>query len=616
MQDHQANPNVNHSQASKLYHNFNSPKANRSVKGRLLLTILLLGLLVSVATQEPIRKVMAQSTSPRAPLANTFGPQRVLVLLVNFQDNTARPYTIAQANSALASASNIFYEDSYQQTSLFGDTFGWFTLPLSTTTCDVNAIRQYANDAAVASGVDISAYSRYVYIFPQNACSFTGYELDGSDIVPSVFINNSLTVRTLSHELGHTFGLFHSQALECGAASIGSSCTSISYGDNFDLMGATPSTAHLNAYQKERLGWLNWGSSPAITTVQSSGTYFIEPLETLGAGGPKALKILKSVDPVTGDKTWYYVEFRQPLGLDSSLSTNSNLMTGVLIHQGVEQVTFTGYTFLPSYLLDMTPETTSWSDPALVTGRSFQDSTAGVTITPISVGSAGTSVLVSFSSQPAQCTNVSPTVTMTPSQPAAVPSGSSVIYSVTVQNNDSNSCAAATFNLQASVPAGWSANFANSALNLGPAASSSTTLTVTSPLGANAGSYNVGVTANNSVASNYSSSALAYYSVAVAPTSLTMSVSTDRATYTSNQQVSVRSLVYAGSNPVAGVKVSFAITKPNGTLVQMSGTTGTDGSAVVKYRFSKQDPKGSYQDKASATVNGMSGSATGSFLMQ
>jgi len=52
------------------------------------------------------------------------------------------------------------------------------------------------------------------------------------------------------------------------------------------------------------LGWLNAGVSPPMTTVGSSGTYTLGTYESL-TSGPKVFKILKSIDPNTGQKTWY-----------------------------------------------------------------------------------------------------------------------------------------------------------------------------------------------------------------------------------------------------------------------------------------------------------------------
>src|SRR5207244_5554720 len=57
------------------------------------------------------------------------------------------------------------------------------------------------------------------------------------------------------HELGHNFGDYHSRSSSCDTTG----WTISEYGDDRDIMGAT--TAHLNAFQKERLGWLNYAIS-------------------------------------------------------------------------------------------------------------------------------------------------------------------------------------------------------------------------------------------------------------------------------------------------------------------------------------------------------------------
>ena len=106
-----------------------------------------------------------------------------------------------------------------------------------------------------------------------------------------------MSLRTVGHELGHGFGLYHARAMDCGSQVIGGSCTTIEYGDSLDILGQAGVTGHSHANQKERLGWLNYGTSPGITTVQANGTYWIDPYETVGPNS-KALKILKS--PIQG----------------------------------------------------------------------------------------------------------------------------------------------------------------------------------------------------------------------------------------------------------------------------------------------------------------------------
>jgi len=62
----------------------------------------------------------------------------------------------------------------------------------------------------------------------------------------------------------------------------------------------------------------------------------------------------------------------------------------------------------------MTPATTSWSNPVLIVGQSFSDPNAGVTITPVSVRSTGTTVSVSFGALACVC--AIPTITLSPAQ--------------------------------------------------------------------------------------------------------------------------------------------------------------------------------------------------------
>src|SRR3989454_5276368 len=148
-----------------------------------------------------------------------------------------------------------------------------------------------------------------------SGCGYSGMAQIGG---PNVWINGNLELKVVGHELGHVLGLYHSHALECGATTLGTNCSVWEYGDVLDIMGNT-AAGHFNAFQKERLGWLGYGVSPPITTVQGGGTYALDPYEADGSGA-NALKILQSTDPTTGKKTWYYVEYRQAIGFDNFLS--------------------------------------------------------------------------------------------------------------------------------------------------------------------------------------------------------------------------------------------------------------------------------------------------------
>ena len=88
-----------------------------------------------------------------AALPNTFGAQKTLVMLVNFSDKTTQPYTVATAQSVVfTTTSNFDLENSYGQTWLTGAVVGWYTIPLSSTTCNSSSIATYAKQAATAAG--------------------------------------------------------------------------------------------------------------------------------------------------------------------------------------------------------------------------------------------------------------------------------------------------------------------------------------------------------------------------------------------------------------------------------------------------------------------------------
>ena len=541
------------------------------------------------------------TTMSSIPVPYSFGPQNVLVMLVNFQDDAVEPFNVTDAQNAYFSSANSFIsENSYGQTSLNGDVVGWFTIPDSVTTCNITQIATDAQNAAIAAGVNLSNYTRYVYAFPYNSvCGWAGASNVGGNPSQS-WINGSLDSHTVQHELGHAFGLWHSHSLDCGTAdSICSSGTVVEYGDMIDVMGRVQGAApDYNAFQKERLGWLNYNASPSIQTVTNSGNYTINVFE-VGGQGPNALKILKSTDPTTGAKTWYYLEARQAVGSDAFLSASKygtqNETSGVLFHLGTDG---NGNS---SEMLDLTPATPvsiGYFDPSLVVGQTFQDSTAGVSVTPTAVSSTGATVQITLNGS--SCTAANPTISLTPLQSQGVTSGTTVSFTATVIDNDSSGCSTASFNLADAVPSGWSGIWSATSLPLTPGKSGSATLNVTSPAGTADGFYNISVKATNGSSSFDTASAGAAYVIST-PLPLSISVSTSQSNYLPGQTVAMNVTVLSGISPAAGVGVTATVTSPKGRLTTVNGTTASNGIATLNYKLSKSAAAGTYNVGATAT---------------
>ncbi len=538
---------------------------------------------------------------------NTFGEQKTLVMLVNFQDAPAnQPWTVEQARSMVfGDVSNYFLENSYQQTWLTGDVLGWLTVAMDSTSCDTTKLAQLADTAASNTGANLSSYQRRIYIFPRiSSCGWTGMGTVGG--LPSQsWINGVLQVSTIGHEMGHNFGLQHSNALECGSAVLGSSCQTLQYGDRLDIMGGYES-GHMAPFQKQQLGWLEYGSSPAITEVSTSGTYMLTPYE-LDDGGVKAIKIPMGTDPISGQPKWYYLEYRQALGSDSFLAGNTNVLNGVVVRSGVDADRRT------SNLLDMTPASSTndyydWGDHALLSGMNYVDMNAGVTISTDWTNGQQASVSIELGAQ--SCQHAQPLLSLTPAQSALVAPGTAVSYTLTLTNRDNSNCSSSQFDLQAQTPPGWTASFSQTALTLAPGQSASTTLTATSATTALDGYYDITLSVNNSSAVGYSASGTVTYVVSTQVNAAPVAIA-DSATTLESTAVNIA--VLANDYDPEGQPLSLvSTTNPAHGSVSRNADGSLSYQPAKRFKgtdsFSYQISDGS--KNASATVTVMVGSST------
>jgi hypothetical protein len=313
-----------------------------------------------------------------APLA-ALGTKTVAVLLFNFSNNTSQPWTTSTVRGVVfdnASSVDEYYRDaSYGQLALTGDVFGWYTIPSTNAGCAYTTWANEARAAATAAGVPLNNYQYTVYAFPQSSsCGWAGLAyLPGT----GSWINGAMTLRVVSHELGHNFGVHHASSLACTGGTFAGTCTQSEYGDPFTVMGAAQTRHHVN-WHRAQLGWFS-----DTQTVTTTGSYLLSPAELTGT--PRMLRVAR------GDGTYLNLEFRQPWGIFDNFSAGDPAVNGVSIRIAPALTSL-----VQSKLVDANPGTSTFSDAALGVGSSVTDPLSSVSITTTSVGPAGAMVLIQF----------------------------------------------------------------------------------------------------------------------------------------------------------------------------------------------------------------------------
>jgi hypothetical protein len=266
----------------------------------------------------------------------------------------------------------------------------------------LDLLAQRADAAAANAGYNLASYPIRIINTPLSSiCGARGW---GSLVTGHTWIANGLANEAngyerfiVVHEVGHNFGLNHSHGVECGASPVTTEClasssSKVEYGDPYDAMGSNApgwdqnGIALYSARQMQKVGWL----ARPTQTVTTSGTYTISPLELTNPTYAPALAINTSTRS-------YTIEFRQPLGVDSFMSSLLPSPTnGVLVHMRND---------LPGgdsgpLLLDMTPGSRSgdsdFYDAPLTVGRTFTAIGSAFTLKVLSLGSSGAKVQVTF----------------------------------------------------------------------------------------------------------------------------------------------------------------------------------------------------------------------------
>jgi hypothetical protein len=155
----------------------------------------------------------------------------------------------------------------------------------------------------------ITDYSeRYLLVIsPKAGCVWSGRAQLGGPKSKSgtLILHESASSFVISHELGHTFGLGHSNFLRCDNAAYdgawGETCKGVEYGGTIDVMGNVNATLPLNTYHQWRMGLLD---DSQIKQVWQSEVVNLAPSDF--ANGIRAVYIRDG-------KAAYWVEYRRKL---------------------------------------------------------------------------------------------------------------------------------------------------------------------------------------------------------------------------------------------------------------------------------------------------------------
>ena len=472
----------------------------------------------SAEFEESISAASADNSVEAAGSCSALGDQRIAVIRATFPGVTpslSRQKVVDTFFGQSGSSLDGYWKDaSYGQTWATGDVYpldgGWYELDREYSCASGNdessQLRAKAIELADAD-IDYSQYERVVIVFPKpsSGCRYAGLASVGCGMsVPgttklvsyahqlSNYMGSSTQALQLTcHELGHSLGLSHAGSRRFYASdgsretlgAFGTSGTISSYGDKFSCLGSWV-IGHYAASHKAKMGWL--GGS-ALANVTSTGQFTVSPTEAAGSG-TKALKIKRG----SGSNDFIWVEYRQPIGSYDS-NFGSQVYSGAMLHYE------DSFTNVKSHLLDGTPATSSFSDPAVPSGNTTVDAYTNLSIAVGTASSSALTVTVDFGPEP--CNEADPAVSATPSNPS-VDAGTGVDYTVSITNNDSSGCAPATLSLSSLEPAGWVSAFSTSSLTLAPGATTTVTLTETVDAGSEPGTYPVDVTATHETAAS------------------------------------------------------------------------------------------------------------------
>ncbi|NJM36590.1 MAG: hypothetical protein HC845_01240 [Akkermansiaceae bacterium] len=336
----------------------------------------------------------------RPPQSWTHGTKKVLIIRVDFSDLAGTPFIPFSGTQITEDyAVDLFNGPNGVRDFFAANSFGETTLSIAPTVSgnspDVTSVLRMpstaasyatfgtdgnnsllqadAQNLATAAGFNVASYDRVGVVFsnlsgiPGSKITYGGLgNIEGSNF----WVNGYYDFRVVAHEIGHNYGLYHSNLWKVSDGNpVSATGTSLEYGDEFDVMGDGDFPEfHFSHWNKSIMQWI---PDTAVTTITTAGTYRVFRFDAQGANLTNALA-LKIVRNGTLD---YWIGHRRA-------TSNAALDHGAYVLWGYNQN-------IQADLLDLNTPGTSTSDAALQVGQTFNDTTAGITMTTVARGGSG-----------------------------------------------------------------------------------------------------------------------------------------------------------------------------------------------------------------------------------